>query len=542
MYKYCFQLLCYFYLISQSVCEEIRFNEQSLLNTVDSRFLSVAIDSGVIRRHWGNFVPDSPTVQLLALALSPCYLRMGGTDADFLSFQPDNTNHLYGTSLSQSSNQNDSQYHKYSSSSILNENMDKNHVTTLHTQNITRDEPLRRSKRDIGFYGDEKKDLTNFTMSPEFFDEIHQFVTSVSWDLIFDLNVLLRTNDHWNPTNAMELMNYTIKKGYKMAGWELGNEPDNYKYLFGNYTLPPWKYVEDFKVFRKLVKSYPEFSGTFLLGPSVTQPVNKGIVYYKSFLQSGGGDVVTGATFHHYYINGRTATLDQFYDPTVLNSFGSELVTAVNITRTLGTKAPIWLGETSSAWGGGAPGISDRYVAGFMWLDKLGLAARFGVDVVVRQSFYGGHYALLDQHTLQPNPDYWLSLLYKTLVGQGVLNVTKPESSGTLRVYAHCTNTHRSAYPAGSVTLIVLNVGSSEVKVTLPGVPVTSTLHLYWLTPEEGSLTDQSVSLNGQPLRVENNKLPDLLIPQKTTAPVNIPALTFGFIVLPDVNLTICYS
>jgi len=27
---------------------------------------------------------------------------------------------------------------------------------------------------------------------------------------------------------------------------------------------------------------------------------------------------------------------------------------------------PVWLGETSSCWGGGAPGLSDRYVAGFM--------------------------------------------------------------------------------------------------------------------------------------------------------------------------------
>ncbi|WAR21373.1 HPSE-like protein [Mya arenaria] len=264
----------------------------------------------------------------------------------------------------------------------------------------------------------------------EFFDEIHQFVTSVSWDLIFDLNVLLRTNDHWNPTNAMELMNYTIKKGYKMAGWELGNEPNAFYHLI-KYKLDAHRLAKDYLKLKKALTSLHLYENSVVLGP--------------------------------YYINGRTATLDQFYDPTVLNSFGSELVTAVNITRTLGTKAPIWLGETSSAWGGGAPGISDRYVAGFMWLDKLGLAARFGVDVVVRQSFYGGHYALLDQHTLQPNPDYWLSLLYKTLVGQGVLNVTKPESSGTLRVYAHCTNTHRSAYPAGSVTLIVLNVGSSEM-------------------------------------------------------------------------------
>ena len=26
-----------------------------------------------------------------------------------------------------------------------------------------------------------------------------------------------------------------------------------------------------------------------------------------------------------------------------------------------------WMGETGSAWGGGAPGLSDKYVAGFLY-------------------------------------------------------------------------------------------------------------------------------------------------------------------------------
>ena len=61
-------------------------------------------------------------------------------------------------------------------------------------------------------------------ISAKTWDEIHQFVQEAKFDIIFDLNVLKRTkDDKWNSTNARELMNYTQRKGYRMAGWELGN-------------------------------------------------------------------------------------------------------------------------------------------------------------------------------------------------------------------------------------------------------------------------------------------------------------------------------
>ena len=67
-----------------------------------------------------------------------------------------------------------------------------------------------------------------------------------------------------------------------------------------------------------------------------------------------------------YYVNARTATVDQFIDPDVLNILIQEVITGYSIKNQTAKHAQLWLGETSSAWGGGAEGLSDRYVAGFM--------------------------------------------------------------------------------------------------------------------------------------------------------------------------------
>lgn len=60
--------------------------------------------------------------------------------------------------------------------------------------------------------------------------------------------------------------------------------------------------------------------------------------------------------------------MDDFTNSEVLDSLQDELRTGNRIIEATGRKRKLWLGETSSAYGGGADGLSDAYVAAFMYV------------------------------------------------------------------------------------------------------------------------------------------------------------------------------
>ena len=67
-----------------------------------------------------------------------------------------------------------------------------------------------------------------------------------------------------------------------------------------------------------------------------------------------------------YYTNGENATVKDFTDVQLLDKFISIAATTAQIVQeSLRYPAELWLGETSSCIGG-APGLSDTYIAGFM--------------------------------------------------------------------------------------------------------------------------------------------------------------------------------
>ena len=483
---------------------EVFINTEQCVHETDQKFLSIALPLNLIRHRWKHFDFSSLKLQNLAKGLSPAYLRMGGVGADFLLFDPNSGEEImetYATSRDQSP-------HIYAKSC-----------------------------------GQHIHPLTNFTVTPKDINVLFTFTKESGLNIIFGLNVLLRDSitHYWNFTNPEELMKYINGRTFNCS-WELGNEPVQLRALV-NRTITGKELASDFKILRKLLNDHPEY-GHMIVGPDISSPWRPPVrdKFLKEFLTNINRSI-DGLTYHQYYMDNQQP-VSKFYNPDLLDDLIAEIQQVQSIMKESGASSiKLWMGETSSAYSGGVPGVSDSYIAGFMWLDKLGIAARLRHDVVIRQAFYGGSYSLINMETLDPFPDYWSSFLYKNLVGSRVLEVYGGISLGrTVRVYAHCTS-ERSRYDTGGLVLIALNTQHSDVQLVLTNGLEKLPVYQYLFTPgQNNNLTSQTVRLNGELLQLVNDTfLPN--VEPKTISPdyIILPPVSYGFFVIPDAQVDACH-
>ncbi|XP_061886877.1 heparanase [Entelurus aequoreus] len=505
---------------------------------VDPRFVSVTIDASLAQDERFMYLLSSPKVRTLAKALAPAYVRFGGTRQDFMEFSPQRDRGMA---------------------------VPKRNWAELP---LCWEEHLKaqwRKQAKLLAQQDMNRKFPQIEFTEVTLDLLHAFANNSGLDLIFGLNALLRNADNtWNSSNARSLLGYCQSKRYRVS-WELGNEPNSFEKKAG-IRVDGVQLGEDFARLREMMSQSAWYRRAGLYGPDVGQPRHRTVDLLDRFLRSGS-HAVDACTWHHYYVNGRDTSLDDFLDPKILDSLAPQIKhvmkasglwrvsrgvltppgfpSAQEVRRTSPGK-PVWLGETSSAYGGGAVGLSDTFAAGFMWLDKLGLAAKMGVAVVMRQVLLGsGTYHLLDDN-LDPLPDYWLTLLHKSLVGRGVLSAAIfAETSGSRRVrlYLQCSATRR--YAAGAVTLIAMNLGKMAAQVAVPTWLAASGVDAFVLQSDvegEDGLLSRSVMLNGDLLKMaEGGTLPPLKGSRLPAAEhLQLPAFSLAFFVFTDAQHHAC--
>ncbi|XP_045129974.1 heparanase-like isoform X3 [Portunus trituberculatus] len=527
---------------------EVIVGVQEMLREVPDVFLSLALSPRLMQRGWLNFNTSSPRLLGIVSALSPAILRVGGSAANFVTYDPrdtptsgDNENGGHGAGGQETEGQ----------------------EGTADNQEVTDEEGFRSRCYDREF---STPTFTNFTITRDDWTRLLHFSRAVEMQLLFDLNQFYRKPDgSWDPSNAHLLLHDACSWGFPVA-WQLGNEPNSYKHKFG-IVMSGEQTARDYGVLSKILKE--TCPSAPLAGPDVTRPKKHhdkrlrsrhhhrhhrqrhsnttrsspegaagvgtdAVDYLESFLNASTFNL-SALTWHQYYVSGHEAVVADFMDPDVMNQLTWQVEQVVAVRDRLAPGRPIWLTETGSASGGGAPDMSDTFVGGFLWLDKLGVAAEGGVDVVTRQTLYESCYALLDPD-LQPNPDYWLSLLYKRIVGRRVLRVHIVTPPRTLRLYAHCLHPHAHGTndTEGGVVVLAMNLGSRTVSVRLQDEVAASPVLQYLLQPSGGDIQARQVLLNGNEIQLgPDGELPPLPPTVLLPGPFSVPPASFGFWVLP---------
>lgn len=315
-------------------------------------------------------------------------------------------------------------------------------------------------------------------------------------------------NGVWTPVEAKKLLAYTKSIGGKIAGAAMFNEPN---FLAGGGVPKGYDaaaYGRDFRVFDAFVKKAAP--SMLVLGPSGVADTNMlgggaaamKLVKSEDLLKAEGPglDVFT----YHFYggVSKRCAQLGAKALTTPEAALSKDWLFRTAHDEEFYAKLrdqyapgkPLWLTETGETACGGNPWASD-FLDSFRYLNQLGVLAKRGVQVVMHNTLDASDYALIDESSLMPRPNYWSALLWRKLMGTTVLDAgaAGSEEPGTpnLYVYAHCLRGH-----PGGVAMLAINADKkASMEITLPAEADRYTL-------SAADLMDKKVELNGRELKV----------------------------------------
>ncbi|XP_075790576.1 inactive heparanase-2 [Pelodiscus sinensis] len=522
---------------------------KSPLRRTSENFLSLQLDPSIIHDGWVDFL-SSRRLVTLARGLAPAFLRFAGTRTDFLHFQ-----NLKNPAKSRGGPGPDYYLKNYEDDivrSAIALDKQKGCKTAQHPDVMLELQREKAAQMHLVLLKEQfSNTYSNLTLTARSLDKLYNFADCSGLHLVFALNALCRNpNNSWNSSNALSLLKYSASKKYNIS-WELGNEPNNYRALTGravNGSQLGRDYIQ-LKGLLQLIRTYTRAS---LYGPNVGRPRKNVIALLEGFMKVAG-HTVDAVTWQHYYIDGRVAKVTDFLKTRLLDTLSDQIRKIQKVVNTYAPGKKIWLEGIGATSAGGTNNLSDSYAAGFLWLNTLGLLASQGIEVAMRLSLFDhGHSHLVDQN-FNPLPDYWLSLLYKRLVGPKVLAVhvaglqRKPRPGRVirdkLRIYAHCTSSSNHSYARGSITLYIINLHRSRKKIKLVGTLRDKLVHQYLLQPHgRDGLHARSVQLNGQPLAVaDDGTLPELSPrPLRAGRTLVVPPLSMSFYVVRNVNALAC--
>ena len=377
-------------------------------------------------------------------------------------------------------------------------------------------------------------------------DRLNRFARSLGLEVVLGIDAGPGPrNDagEWLAGNAQELLRYTERMRYPLAAVEFGNEPNLFALSGMPLSYTAADYVRDLRAFNALRTSVVPHArlvgpGSFYNNAGSETPYGSPFGPLARDIAPAVPGIFGALAFHEYPATstrcpgvGAPVPADPLA-PAYLDGVLDAYYSVRSLGRKYDPKAPIWDTEGGSASCGGQQGYSNRFEATFWYLNALGALAEHGLAVFVRQTLSGSDYGLIDDATLQPNPDYWAALLWHRLMGTSILAPRIDHAPATLRVYGACTRGH-----AGT-TLLALNLDTRH-QLTLSLPRGSSPAQVYLVTAP--TLLGRQVRLNGHALQTaRSGAVPVMAGKLVSGTPVRLPAASYAFIVEPGVGPAAC--
>jgi heparanase 1 len=402
--------------------------------------------------------------------------------------------------------------------------------------------------------------------------EIQTFAQRVGARIVFCLAYLVYIEDEtrdWDGSNARSFLEHVAKTSTPglLYGLELGNEP-LHRGRSTNATRHVMAYLELRDMIDEIWSGNLEPFRPKLMGPATTGVNQKSFGKFLSFEEFC--DAMDVATYHDYRCgSGRNENLSleaidpkSFREHTKLHH-AAKLVEAA-LTR---PQKEIWIGEGSMAYNSGRETVTDSLQSSFWYANILGqlAASRYMThSVFCRQSLIGGWYDLLSHsNNFDPNPDYWLAVLWKQLVGTTSLFSERvgccEEGSSRLLVHAFCAcHGKASKYDVieGDVVVVLINIADdTSYEVTLDETSdvwdAESRLEFLFeadheeLNEASSPLSSRRITINSQPVMLDpNGELPEFLPYEKHDADSGmiLPPYSIMFAVLRGAKASLCLN
>ncbi len=332
-------------------------------------------------------------------------------------------------------------------------------------------------------------------------------------------------NGNWTTAQIEPLINYTKSIGGKIAAAEMFNEPSHASHGNAPKGYDAARYARDFEVFKSFADSaVPEMK---ILGPGSAGEggiIPGGTISTDDIFTSPPKPVFDIFTYHYYGWVSKRCMGNLTPENATTNEWLTKTEKGLEYYENARDKylpgAPIWLTETAEAACGGNPWAAT-FTDCFRYLEQLGRLAKKNVQVVMHNTLCASEYALLEQDTHNPRPNYWAALLWSKLMGTKVFDAGI--DSENVDVFAHNLKNSENG-----ISVLIVNPNETETAIDIP-----ANAEQYLITADE--TLSKTVKLNGEILQLKkDSSLPEIKGKKIKAGEINIPPLSICFLTFHD--------